>query len=117
MGSQAWSNDDSQISNAKRLIHVKSNTSMHQAISKKEHKQLLSFCYATMQRLYFSLQIEAAPSNAEAAPSNAEAAQNRQKRPNSPRMSCMEGCFQRHFASEYLLHACIENCFATWEHY
>ena len=33
MGVQAWSNDDSQISNAKRLLKVKSNTSMHHAIT------------------------------------------------------------------------------------
>ena len=33
MGGQAWLNDDSQISNTKWSVKVKSNTSMHQAIT------------------------------------------------------------------------------------
>ena len=33
MGGQAWLNDDSQISNTKWLVQVKSNTSIHQAIT------------------------------------------------------------------------------------
>ena len=33
LGSQAWSNDDSQMSNAKQLMKMKSNTSMHRAIT------------------------------------------------------------------------------------
>ena len=33
LGSQAWSNDESQMSNAKQLMKVKSNTSMHRAIT------------------------------------------------------------------------------------
>ena len=38
LGSQAWSNDDSQMSDAKQLMKVKSNTSMHQAITVFSHR-------------------------------------------------------------------------------